>query len=403
MRVRRGVLVLLLASSAAVAGAAEPLRIDQITPAVVRAGADRAREFLLRTQNADGSWGGAADAITTWSGETWSNPESHRAWRVATTGLCCLALSEPPASPAARAAIARGLDYLVVSAGVKRPDDWDTMGCWAWIYALQAIAAAERDPDVVADAQRLARLRGAAGTCLARLAFHQSLTGGWGYLEMDAPRTARPQWATSFTTAAAVVALVEARESGLPVDEAVLARAVGALRRCRVPGGAYTYSVEALPRPGRIGSVDQVNGALARIQSCNYALLVAGDDVSPARLCSGLDVFFREHRFLELAVLRPVPHEAWYQNSGYFYLYGHYYAARLIERLPAPQQAAYWPRLAQAVLRLQGSDGAIWDYDHHAYDKAYGSAYGLMALARAARDAAPEHPAGTSPPAEPAP
>jgi hypothetical protein len=360
------------------------LVLEDVTPAVVQAALQRGLEFVLHSQNGDGSWGGAADSITTWSGETWSNPESQRSWRVATTGLCCLALLEVGESDQALAAADRAVTYLITNADVKRPSEWDTTDCWAHIYALQALAAAYGHMGNVGD-ERHAAVRQAAELHLERLTRSQSLSGGWGYLEFDPPRTARPQWATSFTTAAGIVALVEARHQGLAVDEALLQRAVRAVRRCRLPNGAYTYSVQAITHPRNIGSIDRVNGSLGRIQACNLALLLAGDDVGVERLQRGIEVFFREHRFLEIAMHRPIPHEAFYQNSGYFYMFGHYYAARVIEHLPPEDQRAYWPRLQYEILKIQQQDGSTWDYDMHAYDKPYGTAFGLMALGRSLR------------------
>jgi len=351
-----------------------------------REGLARGVSYLLGTQNRDGSWGGAWDSLTTWSGWTWSNPESHRSWRVATTGLCCMALLEAGESEEVLAAADRGFDYLVANALVKRPSEWDTMECWAHIYGLQALAAAYAHPRY-SDGLRRQRIREAAQTHLARLESQQSLSGGWGYLEFSQPRTARPQWATSFTTAAGVVALIDARDAGLPVDQEMLERAARAVRRCRLPNGAYTYSVQAIPHPRRIGSIDRIKGSLCRIQVCNLALLMAGDEITPERLRTGLAYFFREHRFLDIALHKPVPHEAYYQNSGYFYMFGHYYAARVIERLTPAERAACWPRLAFEVAKLQQKDGSIWDYDHHAYDRAYGTAYGVMVLRRVVGDA----------------
>jgi len=350
----------------------------------VRTALRRSVDFLLRTQNPDGSWGGAADSLTTWSGEVWTNPESHRAWRVATTGLCCVALLEVGSTEAEFAAADRAVDYLINSAAVKRPSEWDTMDCWAHIYGLQGLAKAYAHLHAASTPRRDA-IRRAIDTCLAELARSQTLSGGWGYLEFNAPRTARPQWATSFATAAGVIALADARQHGIEVDAAMLERAARAVRRCRLPNGAYTYAVQALTHPRRLGSIDRINGSLGRIQVCNLALLLAGDDVSPDRLRTGLAHFFREHRFLDIAMHKPVPHEAFYQNSGYFYLFAHYYAARVIEQLPAEDQQRCWPRLQRELLKIQQRDGSLWDYDMHAYDKPYGTAYGVMALARSHR------------------
>jgi len=168
----------------------------------------------------------------------------------------------------------------------------------------------------------------------------------------------------------------------------MLARAVKAVRHCRLPNGAYTYSIQPITHPRRIGSIDRLNGSLCRIQVCNAALRLAGDDVPHERLRAGLEDFFREHRFLDIARLRPIPHEAFYQNSGYFYLFGHYYAALVILELPAEQRQDAWPRLWREILKIQGPDGSFRDYDHHAYAKPYGTAYALLALGYSLRDLA---------------
>jgi hypothetical protein len=377
--------MLLAAGAAACAHATEPLKPEDVTPQRAEASLRAGLHFLLESQNADGSWGGAWDSLTTWSGWTWNNPESHRSWRVATTGLCVLALLDAGQDEAELAAADRAVTYLVANADVRRPSEWDTMDCWAHIYGMQGLAAAYAhprysDPTSREDIQRAieAQLKG--------LARSEALCGGWGYLEFAAPRTAHPQWATSFTTAAGIVALLDARQEGVAIDEGVLGRAVKAVRRCYLPNGAYTYSVRTVPNPRKIGSINRVNGSLCRIQCCNLALLMAGDEISEERLRWGLEVFFREHRFLDIARLKPVPHESYYQNSGYFYLFGHYYAARVIEQLPPEDRLRFWPMLQYEVMKIQGDDGAMWDYDHHAYDKPYGTAYSVLVLAHSLRD-----------------
>ncbi len=370
----------LLLTIAALAGAthADDSRTE-LTPDQVRTAIQRGLEFLLKDQNPDGSWGGCRNAVYTFTGAVWSNPETHRSWKVATTGLGYLAVLEVGDSQAAEAAADRAIDYLLKNAAVKRPNEWDTMNNWAYIYGLQALAAACGQPRY-ADSPRRDEMRAVGQELLRKLAYHQSLNGGWGYLEFDVPRTAQPQWGTSFMTAAAVVALLDARAQGFDVDEALLQRALRGIRRCRLPSGAYTYSIPAIADPRHSEWIDQIKGSLGRIQVCNLALLMAGDDIPRERLKTGLGYFFRHHRFLDIARNRPIPHEAYYYNSGYFYLFGHYYAARLIERLPPEDQGAFWPRLQYEIIKIQQADGSMWDYDMHAYHKPYGVAFGLLTL-----------------------
>jgi hypothetical protein len=57
-----------------------------------------------------------------------------------------------------------------------------------------------------------------------------------------------------------------------------------------------------------------------------------------------------------------VPHEAYYQNAGYFYFFGHYYAAQAIECLP-PQEREEWHRkLRPHLVKTQNQEGHVNDF-----------------------------------------
>jgi len=347
----------------------------------VRTSIERGMTFLLKDQNTDGSWGGARGAVYTFTGDVWSNPETHRSWKVATTGLCCLALMDVGRTEAAHAAVDRGVDYLLKNVLVKQPNEWDTMNSWAYIYGVQALAAAYGHPQFAQSARR-EEIRSVTEKALGLLGRFQSLSGGWGYLEFDAPRTSRPQWATSFTTAAGVVAMHDARANGFNVDAGTFERAVRAVKRCLLPSGAYTYSVQPIADPRHSEWIDQIKGSLGRTQCCNLALLMGGETIPAPRLKEGLQNLFRYHQFLDIARNRPIPHETYYLNSGYFYYFGHYYAARLIDQLPPADREPFWPLLQHEIIKTQQSDGSMWDYDMHAYHKPYGVAFGIMTLNR---------------------
>ncbi|MFT7464453.1 MAG: hypothetical protein ACI9EF_002809 [Pseudohongiellaceae bacterium] len=333
--------------------------------------------YLIDNQNEDGSWGGPGKPADGF----WSNPYTHQAWTVGTTALSLICLLESPRDPPCQAATVRALRFLLEHPPLQRPSDWDVDNTWGDIYATQALATALAHEEYD-QGDWAASLKAKITEHIGSLAKTQAADGGWGYYDLET-RTARPSWSTSFMTAAAILGLLDARQLGVDVHDGMLARAVAALERCRLPTGAYTYSVTLFPSPGRLTGINQLKGSLSRMQVGNLALFRAGSPmVGEEQLLSGLDSFFRDHRFLDVARQKPVPHEAYYQNSGYFYFFGHYYAAQVLELLEPAEQLRYRSRLAREVVKTRESDGSMWDFYLHSYHKPYGTAFGVMALRR---------------------
>ena len=93
------------------------------------------------------------------------------------------------------------------------------------------------------------------------------------------------------------------------------------------------------------------------------------------------------HRFLDVALHKPIPHEAYYKNSAYFYLWAHYYGALLLETLPAQDQQTFWPMIRREVMKLQEKDGGMWDFYMSSHTKPYGTSFGIMALQHSLKSA----------------
>jgi hypothetical protein len=348
------------------------------TDAEVRAAEKKALVFLLAHQEADGAFGSARNASFN---DLWSNPETHKAWTVGTTGLAVMALLG--AGTDAEPALRRGVDALVAKSDLKRVSEWDMDDVWGYMYGLQALSRVMKDTRFTA-AESRAALEKAAHTYADKLARCRAC--GWGYYA-NAEAAWLPEWSTSFTTAAAVLALVDAQSAGISVPDDLLEPGLKAIERCRLPSGAFTYSVEAIPSPGRLEGIDNVKSAIGRMQVCNLALLRGGRTVSVEQRTQGLDQFFEHHRFLEIGRRRPIPHEAFYAVAGYFYYFGHYYAAEVIASLPKEKREPYASQLLRIVLDTQEADGSMTDYVMHDYPRPYGTAYGLlvMQIALAAR------------------
>lgn len=354
--------------------AGEP--VVEVDDASTRLAIQNGLGYLLGNQNDDGSFGGHKNATYT---SSFGNPHTYHCWQVGTSALATQALIELGGDGADEAAW-RGLSYLIENARLRRPAEWDLDNNWGLIYGVNTLAVALRSERYVGT-DREVSIREAATTMLEGLKRYQSARGGWGYYA-NPDAGWRPDWSTSFTTAAGVLALIRAKEAGLPVDEKMLTAAVRAVERARLPTGAYKYDVSAVPRPMRMESIDQTKGSLGRIQICNYALREAGKSIPDASIEEGVDQFFRYHRFLDVARNKPIPHEAYYANAAYFYLFGHYYAAFTIGEMAPEKRRESYLLLRQHIMKCQQKDGSMWDFWIADNTKVWGTAFGILGLSQ---------------------
>ena len=333
--------------------------------------------FLVRAQNANGSWG--TGTVSHGNEVTASVPGSHKAFRVAVTALSVMALREATEAgfKGATDAHARGLEWLVTSGESRREEGMLLYTFWANTFATQAlaseIAAGNTDP----------RARAMAQWHIERLVRYATYVGGWNYYDFAA-RTQTPSMGpTTFGSAAGLLALWEAQHAGLDVPQALMDRTVRQLEISHLPTGAYLYGSDYKYLP-YVMPAHMVPGSLGRTQACNLALLELGSSkISVSRATKELKPFFTDHAAMEMGRKKPFPHESWFQVSGYYYYFGQYYASRLIEKLGDEAKAQYAGKLsAEHILQHQESDGSWWDYAMWDYHKPYGTAFSIMALLR---------------------
>jgi len=337
----------------------------------------RGVEYLLDTQNSDGSWG-TFDSARPYEIYL-ANYSSFRAFHQATSALCCEALIDASRSdPRAMTALRRGVEFLLTDTPAGRASGDTFYDVWTHTYAIQLFAALLAD-DRFADLET--RLRPAAQDAIARLCQRQTANGGWGYYDfnfiVDHPSG---EESTSFNTADALLVLEDARRVGLSVPESVIADGLACLNRLRLPSGAYVYGIyaEMAPQAG----FNLVKGSLGRSQSCNLALYLHQQQMGQPDLKLGLENLINHHLFIQIGQGRPYPHEAWYYTAGYYYLHGHYYASRVINTLtPDADSARYRAWLAGNMADVQNrADGSWLDFPLYGFGKAYGTAYGVMTL-----------------------
>lgn len=333
-------------------------------------------KYMVASQNKDGSWGTGRE--TRGFEVMASVPGSLRSFQVATSALCVMALREAMSAgefPGLREAHRKGLEYLVIHGDIRRDDGALIYNTWAHTYGLQCLAIEMRHSDD-------ARIRKAAELHIRRLAGYQTVSGGWNYYDFQAQTQTPSMGPTSFGTAAALVALYEAKQSGLDLPKNLVERSVRRLDEMKLPNFAFLYSHDLKYRPRMAANLPR--GSVGRTQSCNYALWIwdAGE-ISPRIAGESLDFFIREHDWIQMGQKRQFPHESWYQTAPYYYYFGHYYAAKLIEKLGPEGKKTYGAKVADlGILPYQLRDGSWWDFAMWDFHKPYGTAFAVMTLLR---------------------
>jgi hypothetical protein len=141
----------------------------------------------------------------------------------------------------------------------------------------------------------------------------------------------------------------------------VVEKATKLLASNQIPEGSYLYGRYLWTRP-RMG-INLPKGSACRTPGNDYALELFGQPPKRGAYVESLENLCTKYvGFQQIAVHRPIPHEAWYNISGYFYLYGFYYAAVVLnEKLPEDEQRRLFPALARGVLYCKEKDGSFWD------------------------------------------
>ena len=349
----------------------ESMTADQARPAL-----ERSVAWLLSNQREDGGW--ATSVIeSTW--EAGFSVETYYAWQVCSSALACMALMAVEETPERRASLEAGLEWLCTTRMPKRGNHWDVDYVWTVLYGLAATVIAADDPRFQSEEWQTA-LNERGRLFYDLLVENQAPSGGWAYYD-DPVFSNRPKWATSFCTALVLPYVDRAIERGWGDDRALLERAIRYVQRCSMPEGAYAYDLTPVPRINGGEHINRLKGSLGRIQVCNWGLAKTGDPrITDDLVSEGLENFFEHHRFLDVAYMRPIPHEAYYANAGYFYLFGHYYAAEAIELLPEDQREHWHAKLRPHLVKVQQESGLSVDFLGTGYLDVAGTAYTALAL-----------------------
>jgi hypothetical protein len=335
--------------------------------------------FLLKDQNKDGSWGtpNRTKGLNIYA----PVPDAHHAFRTAVTAMCVMALMETGGNtPEVQSAIERGENWLLEHLPELRRSSADALyNIWGHIYGIQTMVRMhERLPE---DTARKKKIEGIIRDQYGLLDRNESVDGGWGYYDMRVGSQKPATDSTSFMTAAALVAFQEAKNIGLPPPDKLLRRAIDSIHRQQKPDFSYLYGEYMKYSP--MHPINRPGGSLGRSQACNLSLRIWGDKkITDDVLKTWLDRLISRNLWLDMGRKRPVPHESHFSIAGYFYYFGHYYAALCIDQLKPEDRPFYQDHLAQLLLPLQEKDGSWWDYPLYNYHQQYGTAFALMTMKR---------------------
>lgn len=350
----------------------------------IQAAMRRGVDFLLENQNKDGSWGSARN--TKGMNIFAPVPGAHHAFRAAVTSLCVTALIETKAADKrddVGVALDRAEAWMLKNLGTVRRATGDAIyNVWAHAYAITALASMHRR---TGKPERREQFKAAIMYQIKMLEKYESVDGGWGYYDFRYQTKQPSSSSISFTSATGLVALRDAENIGIKVPPRLVKRAADAIRRQRKPDFSYAYGEYLKMKPMR--GINRPGGSLGRSQACNIALRYWGDaKVTDEVLDTWLDRLWARNGWLSIGRKRPIPHESWFSVAGYFYYYGHYYAALCLEDLKDKKNAAHHGgQLAAVILPLQEKDGSWWDYPLYSYHRPYGTAFALMTLRRCLR------------------
>ncbi len=332
----------------------------------------RGFDYLVRTQNQDGSWG-SHDPTMAWLrdfGFQTDNRGSQDGVRNACTAIVAKALlRKTDRNPAEQNALDKATEALL---GTERfaYEMGEAFNTWGYGYKLDFLcdyletAAGNEDQE---------RIAAAAKPCIEGLKRFQQADGGWNYY---AGVMAGGE-SMSFNTANFAEALFRASRLGLEVPRGLFMDAAKLLQRMRTARGGVVYDARFILSGNSVNELSSASRTAAVIEA-----LAEMNMVGPKELDHALLTFNEGENWLEDGRKLIQPHTAVHQVSGYFFFYGYHYLSELMHRMGEAAPVARWERNAWTMIRTQEEDGRWWDTAAADYGDKWGTGFALLTLQR---------------------
>ncbi len=318
--------------------------------AALREADDAAVRWLLASQRRDGSWPDGS--------EIEGNPGYFNAISAAIDALAArelLARADRPGCTEAAARAQRALLEARRSAArwpAPLPMDYAAWSLSAWLELLAAaLEAGSGDPD---------ELRGLGSELARELLELQRTNGGWSYFYSVSfePDAAQLEQSISFVTAAVMLALMRAHETGIEVDAEALERGLDCLEAMRDEDGLFAYLL--WPFQERAPKEALVAGAAGRSPACELALF-RGERSDRERLRRALELFFRHGSGLAKERGKALMHCGPEGQGCHYVLFDYALAAQALAELPADERGPLRERMLALLQGTRRSDGSFLD------------------------------------------
>ena len=229
-----------------------------------------------------------------------------------------------------RKALERGEVWLMDNLPKVRRGSADALyNIWSHIYGIQAFV---RMHERATDVERKKKIAKLIDEQIGFLIRYESIDKGWGYYDFRIGSQRPATDSTSFMTAAALVALREAKDIGIDVPDKLIKGAVDSIHRQRKPDFAYLYGEYLKYTPQH--PINLPGGSLADRRRATWRYACGRTKPSPTRSWRPGSIACSRARLARHGPQEADSARVAFRGAGYFFYFGHYYAGLASKQLP---------------------------------------------------------------------
>ncbi|MHC5036175.1 MAG: hypothetical protein ACYTHM_02575 [Planctomycetota bacterium] len=328
-----------------------------------------ALEFLLRNQRPDGSWICATEV-------TQGPLKAPHEFTVAITAICALSLLAFRERPEVFRSIHLAVGFLLQAREMEKAVGnrvyFMDYTVWSKAYTLCFFSACIKEGLL-----KKKPLESMLLEIVSELQEKQKTGGGWSYYVTRNLRTAGQgsNQSISFTTAAVMLALFEAKAIDLPLPEKMVSGGIGCLERMRNPNGTFEYMLHHGAEKRRRTTAPQ--GAAGRGPVCSLALYRWGRG-SLDEIRQALKTFAEHRKSYAKLKRKTLMHTAPHGQGSHYLMFDYAYASAALAQLSEEERAVFRGVLLDQVLDARAVDGSY--LDNPMVGSHLGTAFALIAF-----------------------